>query len=456
MGIPVVVVMAFTLADGASAPDMPGLTPPAAVLTTIAVQFAATPHGAAPLQTALATAAAYIPENPAGVLADERKRGGAKPFQLMSEAKAQRLRTRLPDVEDPKIQKMLNDPALLLYTDAEMPPAYQFWDGELQGVHSVHYNISADGAEPFGNGNREFPWSSPAGMHRTRNTDSFRFIWRPADQQGRPRPIVWYRRRQSNSGVMGYAWTFPIGAVVGEVLSLRAPDGRYLTFEMRIRRREKNDWAVEVFRPFPTSEDLRRRIQELRPQWQQDPALVSFCKHLTQSSKLKQLTLADHQPGARTFSQTMGVDTLPELPDEALTAELLSTTTFRSSLGATWRWDSDGVRAIAPTTNAAFHIVPARFDAGFIDVDRVSCMRCHETANQDVDRFDARRDWYGRIRGSDGIFSFHPFSRSSISNNGIGNRVSMRSEMIRAGVLAKFNAKQHPRAVYTRIRSLIE
>jgi len=451
MGIPVVIVMAFTLADGASAPDTQMLHSPEAVVSAFS-----TPLPMAPEQTLLASTAARVPKSPMDTADENVERVQRKPFQLMSEKKAAKLRGRLPKVEDAKIQAILNDPTLLLYTEAEMPPAYQFLDGDLPGVHNVNYNISADGGERFGNGNREFPWSTPAGMHRTRNTGSFRFVWLPSDEQGRKRPIVWYRRRQSNNGVMGYAWTFPVGTIVGEVLSLRAPDGRHHTFEMRVRRRQGSDWAVDVFRPFPTSEDLQRRIQELRPEWQQDPELVSFCNHLTQPRELKQLTLADRQPGVRTFSQKMGVDTLPELADEGLVAELLSTTTFRSAHGATWRWGSDGARAIAPTTSATFHIVPARFDAGFIDVNSVSCMRCHETVNQDVDRFDARRDWYGRIRGSDGIFTFHPFSPSSISSNGFGSHISMRSEMIKAGLLAKFNSKKHPGEVYTRILSLIE
>ena len=37
----------------------------------------------------------------------------------------------------------------MLYTEAEMPPAYQDWRGDLQGVHSPSYNISANGSEPF-------------------------------------------------------------------------------------------------------------------------------------------------------------------------------------------------------------------------------------------------------------------------------------------------------------------
>ena len=75
-------------------------------------------------------------------------------------------RACFPQVNDPELEEILNDPELVIYSDAEMPKAYQFFDGAFPGVHSVNYNISANGSEPFGNGNREFPWSAPAGTHR--------------------------------------------------------------------------------------------------------------------------------------------------------------------------------------------------------------------------------------------------------------------------------------------------
>jgi hypothetical protein len=143
----------------------------------------------------------------------------------------------------------------------------------------------------------------------------------------------------------------------------------------------------------------------------------------------------------------MGVDPLPPI-DEALVAELLSTTTFRSAQGAVWRSAADGTAACAPTTTAAFHIVPAKYDAGFIEVDSNSCQRCHQTVNQSVNRFDGGRDWYGRVRGSDGIFSFHPFSLSSISGNGYPRTVSMRRELETAGLLERFSARKHRHSRY--------
>ncbi len=374
-------------------------------------------------------------------------------FRLMSAQKHQQYRAMLPKVDDPQTQALLDDPRLILYTEAEMPRAYQFWGNQLQGIHSAYYNISANGREPFGNGNREFPWGTPAGTHRSTSVRSFRLLWLPHDARGEFHPIVWYRRRSSD-GSMGYAWTFPVGAILGEVLQQRGPDGRYYTFELRLRNREENDWGVDVFRPFPTAEDLARRIRELRPQPDGQAALISLISHLEEPKKLPNQTLADRHP-RRTFDQRMGVDVLPPL-DDALAIELLTTTTFRSALGETWRHGVDGNYTFAPTTSDRFHVVPQNYDAGFISVDRFSCIRCHETVNQNVNRFQAGRDWYGRIRGSDGIFSFHPFALSTVSSSGFGHGVAMRRELIDAGVIAAYQQTAHSKNVYRQISHIKE
>ncbi len=186
-------------------------------------------------------------------------------IRLMSEAKERNLRRLLPSVDDEGLRRVLADPSLILYTDNEMPRAYQVWDGQLQGVHLASYNISANESEPYGNGNHEFPWGAPAGTHRAGKASSFRFIHLPRDERGKLRPIAWYTRHLPGDTTSSYAWIFPVGAVVGEVLLIDGPDGYSYTYEVRLRFRKRDRWGVDVFRPFPTAEDLARRIRELRP-----------------------------------------------------------------------------------------------------------------------------------------------------------------------------------------------
>lgn len=377
----------------------------------------------------------------------------ASPFRLMSAAKDARLRSYLPEVEDESLRELLSDPRLILYTETEMPRAYQDWDGALQGVHSAYYNISADGGEPYGNGNREFPWGSPAGTHRVKNLTSFRFMRLPLDEQGKPLPVVWYRKRLPRDTSDAYVWTFPVGTVFGEVLRQHGPDGKDYTFEVRLRYREYGKWTVDVLRPFPTAKDLARAVKQLRPEWEASEQLAALVEHLETPLAMQKLKLTDKHPVLVSFKQSMGVDSLPEVGDDKLVAELLTTTPFRSALGEDWRRSLGGVRACAPTTDAPFHIVPANYDAGFVDADSISCMRCHETVGHHVREFQPYRDWYGRVRGSDAIFSFHPFSTSCVSNNGFGQTVKLRPELVKAGLLEQYDDERHPARVYQQLEN---
>lgn len=376
----------------------------------------------------------------------------AQPYRLVSAARDRQLREMFPTVADDHLQSLFRDPRLILYTDNEMPKAHQDWESGLPGIHSPRYNISANGSEPFGNGNVEFPWGAPAGTHNSRNVQTYKFLWLPQDERGNTLPVAWYHEHASGDSQTGYAWIFPRGTVFGEVLLLSTPQGKSLPFEVRIRIRESDDWSVDAFRPFPTAGDLAERIRELRPQWQEHPSLEKLVRHLEEPRPLPPKLLADNHGTRQVLSQWMAEDELPEVGDDALVEELLTKSTFASVASTTWRKGSNGYMTHAPTTKASFHVVPASYSAGFIDVERKSCMRCHDTANKSVREFDAPRDWYGRIRGSDGIFSFHPFDPSCISYNGFGSGVALRQDMIAAGVLTRYDGTKHPRERYQRLR----
>ncbi len=374
-----------------------------------------------------------------------------RPFQLVSVDKEQRLRGYLPKVNDERVQAMLEDRSLIFYTEQEMPSAYQDWSSGLPGIHSPSYNVSANGSEPYGNANVEFPWGAPGGTHRSPNISKFRFLWLPRTEDGKLQPIVWYRKQLRGSSSLGYAWTFPVGSVVGEVLQIRSPQGKLYTFELRLRTRETGEWSVDVFRPFTTSSRLAERITELKPDWRNNPQVTRLVNHLEQPIALQRQVLADASHSTRVFQQAMGVDNLPAVGDDGLVAKLLTETVFESALGATWRTGTNGVHTVAPTTDVAFHIVPARYDAGFIEVDRISCMRCHETVNQHVNDFNFGRDWYGRVRGSDGIFSIHPFDPNYVSYSGFSQPAQINPTLVSAGLIAKFDPTKHSSDIYQQL-----
>lgn len=385
---------------------------------------------------------------------DTKTESKPKPFRLMTDERGQRFRALFPEVESDELSSILKAPETLLYSEREIPKAYQFWANNLPGLHAVSFNISAEPSEPFGNGNIEFPWGTPAGVHRSSGIETFKFLSLPKDESGNMLPVAWYPHHHRGDAQIGYAWVFPIGTVIGECLLMRSPSNEQVMFELRIRRRTQNDWEVDVFRPFPTSESLVSRIQELRPEWESEETTRKLVEHLNNENRLAKQHLSDQHPSV-SFSQSMGVDVLPEIED-ALALELLKTTPFQSSHSRRWAENENGIYSVAPTTRDSFHVIPANFDGGFIDVDETSCLRCHDTVAKNVRNFEPFRDWYGRIRGSDGIFSFHPFSPGSISHNGEGVPIHIRGEFLRAGIVAQFDPAKHPKTHYRRLSFLGE
>ena len=128
---------------------------------------------------------------------------------------------------------------------------------------------------------------------------------------------------------------------------MRGADGRDYCFEVRVRFRQIDDWAIDVFRPFPRSEDLAEGIKTLRPNWQEQPALASAVKLLSGPTVLPERKLVDQHP-RKTFQQSMGVYVLPSLEDDELVKELLSKTTFKSALGNPWAEGTNGGRRGGP------------------------------------------------------------------------------------------------------------
>jgi hypothetical protein len=335
-----------------------------------------------------------------------------------------------PKSHDPWLND-LRDKDVVFYDDQVMPPAYQAWDGMLLGIHSPKYNISADRdrGEPFGNANREFPWGAPAGLHDSPNFKAFRFV---VFSEGKS--IVWWRQQLPRDNSPGtYVWRYPAGTTFGEILLVSDGQGQDWTFELRTRTRTNKGWTMNAFRPFTTHAELAARIKELEPNWAERPALVKIVNG--EAVREERLRLVNHHDLV-TFDATALETHLPAI-DKALVRKLLDTP-FKSALGQEWKTGADGTQAFAPTTTADFHIVPKNYRGGFVEVSSKSCMRCHDTTLKHAGDFREPRDWYGRVRGSDNIFSFHIFEPASISHNGFGTEPELRAELARAGLLKRW------------------
>jgi hypothetical protein len=382
-------------------------------------------------------------------------------IRLMSEEQDTRLRKLLPWVDDPDIQDILNNPQTVLYTDEEIRPAYQDFTALGHYLRDPGYNHSGDFRENSkghgngGNGNVEFPWKSPAGTDNCTNVATFRFFRLPAREGGGFYPVVHWMGMPAYQKQLAlhpnYRWIFPTGTVFGEVLTMRNPQTQQqYTFELRTRTREPDQWAVDVFRPYPAASDLAAAITKLRPQWREDEALSRLMDDLGRDRPDRTRTLKSKHLRKVVFEERAGEDTLDAI-DPQLVNELLTAGQFRTALGVLWKDDTH-----APTTEADWHIVPKGYQAGYIPVDSESCTRCHDSCNKHVSVFEAR-DWYGNVRGSDGIFTWHMFEAASVAGfelRGAGRSPVIRQDFVRQRVIAEYDAKQHQPPRYSVIPRL--
>lgn len=346
---------------------------------------------------------------------DKPARGQDIPFATGQRLANFRALMPLPEYAD--------DERVFYFTDRDMPRAYQF----SGGFHSPYYNIAAN-PDPFGNANREYPWDKAGGMHNVPESLAYgvKFLRLPLDASGNPMPIVWWF--DPSMGI--YRWRFPRGSEVGEMLVMKCPDGRDRTFEVRVRNRDERSWQPQVYRPAMSPQQLANAIKRLRPNWQNGLAAAVAELESPPVAQLMKFADTNHDRPAVTLTFKRAIP--PELPAD-LAGEILDRTRFRDVSGVT-----EDTRSPAPHGYAGYTI----------GTEAADCRKCHETVGMLADYFDADREWYGRVRGSDGIFSFHGVRRQSISGNGASFAPAMHAI---AGVYERRDDSRHDPADYQQL-----
>lgn len=329
---------------------------------------------------------------------------------FMSKEQQNRFMGYWPATNDKTLLELKNK--ISIYTEKQVPLAFQFFGG----VHGRVFAAFPDGKPS--DANHEFPWGFPAGLHKAKNWKVLRFVHFAG-------PITYYRTQADNKiTIVGnggqslryepvYVWEYTNGTVFGELLTVQHKDGSNYTFEVRTRtRNDRGDWSPKVYRPFPTREDL-------------DEALAKHGWAMDLDDAKRVRLVSDHRVVA--FRRAEEVSKLPTM-DEKLVKKLLQEP-FKE---VKERFE---VNVIAPTTDADFGIYPKEYMGGMVRVSKNSCMGCHEHTLVHARDFDIKREWYGRVRGSDNILSFHIFEPSSISYNGINQQIQFRKDLVKAGLL---------------------
>ncbi|MGE0786103.1 MAG: hypothetical protein AB7S26_10470 [Sandaracinaceae bacterium] len=392
-----------------------------------------------------------------------------RPVAILGRAELMRLAERAPTIGDAWLLGVLEDPSTMFYDHATIVPGYQdsFGDNVVTPIgmrpNTIDPNL-INLAVPGGHeqifvqfGVFHFPFGRPAGS--TERDLAVVDFWRlPRGDDGTILPVV-YWQRDPNGYTHRVEWMFPRGTVLGEMLFLVDASGQRWPFEIRTRVRELDGWHVDVFRPFPTAESFAQALERTRAEraeWASSSEITALIAHARDPSTLRSARLAaTHFSGA--FDPIDGAeDPLPGLSDDSILRELLMRQAFRSARGAVWK-SQGSLSTYAPTTDAAFQIVPRAYSGGFLSVDEATCSRCHRDAGRPF------RDWYpnilayGELWGEDESFSWHPFATQRFVD-GSGRVVQfnndnrqMRQDFVSAGVLVPYEPSRHPGTEYRKI-----
>lgn len=129
----------------------------------------------------------------------------------------------------------------VIFNSYDLPRAYQ----HLGTLHDANYNISADRPnEPFGNGNKEFPWDKPGGLNKFGNSKKSVYF---------SGPVVYYNSKRL------VRWVFSPGTMFREKLYL---DSGQL-FMIRTRTKIHDGWTFSVQQPFNSLNELNKRLKWL-------------------------------------------------------------------------------------------------------------------------------------------------------------------------------------------------
>lgn len=332
---------------------------------------------------------------------------------FMSAARNRQIMLTLPKTE----MQWFEDakPRMSFYDEASLPQAYQDGiafnraAGAFQGkLVSISFNPNQRN-RAFGQPNLEFPWKNTAGLEGTTATAK-KFVVFP--ETGR---IDWSHDGQR------IRWVYPNETTFGEVLYLKDRQGRDYPFEVRLRTRQKFlKWEIDVLRPFADRSEFVKAVEH-----RQDNRLVFLGRPVRAFDREHARTSFDRE-GFESF--------IPELQDETVRA--LLGTPFKRINGHQWAPEASAFPSWAPTTNSDFSIVPKNYFAAMVRTRQSNCMDCHKDTGLTADEIGPDdRYWHGRVRGSDNIFTLHPFSADSVQNGEGVHQIRFRKELLDADLI---------------------
>jgi hypothetical protein len=300
---------------------------------------------------------------------------------------------KLPDSTNGELQRLWKMVKPYKHTQC-----FQNMQGRDAYVGHIDWLPGIDRLHPEGNrrsNTHEFPWVHTAGFER----GSDKYVHLPSGEH------IEYTDRSGRWPDHGdvervVEWRFPPGTVFVETLKTH---GRI--FEVRTRTKGgKGEWRANVYRSYADASDLQTKLQKLGTRDARRLALSI--------SDLPRSYLKITDPHDKPSFEFKGYrEDLPDIP-ESLAETILS---WDFVANAEWKTD-----CFAPSTKSdSLSIVSKDYLGCIVRPDSKGCMQCHDSTQRHAFTLERNRDWYGRIRGSDGIFSFHIFANTAISVKGM-------------------------------------
>jgi len=272
----------------------------------------------------------------------------------------------LPKTSDERLAKVLTSPSTVFY---KIPRYYQLKSSRYQGVFEAHYLRDH-------NANLDFPWDNTFGINGFEHTyTSVNFLFLPGE------PVAVIKSHPVK-------WIFPTGAIVGELLLVDRPGGKgRIAYEIRTREKTATSWKINVYRPVANREEFMELMG------------VQY------TPKYKFLKI-ENPENDKVFVASGNVEILPKLNE--VQVDFLLSLPFKDVTEDQW----------TPCSNDLYSLFPKDYKLGLIDMDDSRCQSCHAQTQVSVDRLiPGEKIIYehpnltGRIRGSDGIFSWNPYGK---------------------------------------------
>lgn len=327
---------------------------------------------------------------------------------------------RLPRIADNRMRSILSSKNTIFYrlpaVYQQFNPAtvieqlYKGYDKKITTAVKMQWGLFFATFLPDFNGNEAFPWETTLGYNMAmkeklveKRYGAIDFVYLPPVEGSLSEilPIAVLHETPIK-------WIYPPGTIAGEVLWIKDDAGEKHVFEIRAREKHATNlvWEPMIYRPIRDRAELLREINY--PADWVPPKRYIFLRNVHEDE---------------VFKMEGFVERIPDL-DSATVKRLLE----KPFQEVTYTFWGDSYTSTTPASDIEFNIFPKDYNLGLIVPDEQTCAGCHRQTSISLRELIPKEPLIynnpskvANIRGSDGIFTYYPFSADSISDGKAAN-----------------------------------